>query len=207
MSWKFDKTLAPVFVDHARKHIPDYDKVINMSVELCKQYSHDAAIVDIGCATGQTLSELNKENFSNLYGIDNSQDMLDECPNNIATYINSETYPDLPMMDVIICNWTLHFIKEKEKYLKQIKNNLNKDGLFILSEKTSLDPYLISKYHEFKRTNGVSLKEIKEKEQSLTDVMNINSVDWYLSTLNKVGFNHVDVVNAHYCFTTFICRL
>ena len=28
MSWKFDKSLAPVFVDHARKHIPDYDKVI-----------------------------------------------------------------------------------------------------------------------------------------------------------------------------------
>ena len=44
--WKFDNKLAPNFVDHAKKHIPDYDKVIDMSVELCEDlYDKDSAII------------------------------------------------------------------------------------------------------------------------------------------------------------------
>jgi hypothetical protein len=52
-TWQFDQEVAKTFVDHAQKHIPDYDRVINKSVEVCqKLLLKDAAIIDVGCATG-----------------------------------------------------------------------------------------------------------------------------------------------------------
>ena len=207
--WKFDNKLAPNFVDHAKKHIPDYDKVIDMSVELCEDlYNKDSAIIDVGCASGETCKRLHSKGFTNIYGVDNSQAMLDVCPKDIATYKLSDVYPiGFPAMDVVICNWTLHFIKDKVSYLESIKNNLKKDGTFILSEKTTLDPFMINKYHEFKLQKGVSEEEIKIKEKQLLDVMFIDDIEWYLKTLKDIGFSKVNVVNAHYCFNTFICRL
>lgn len=207
--WKFDSKLAPNFVDHARKHIPDYDKVIDISVELCEDlYQKHSTIIDVGCASGETLKRLHSKGFKNIYGVDNSQAMLDECPNDIAKYILSDRYPtNLPQMDVIICNWTLHFIKDKVSYLKSIKDNLKTDGTLILSEKTTLDPLMISKYHEFKIQNGVTQEEIKVKEKQLLDVMFIDDIEWYINTLKEIGFSKVNVINAHYCFNTFICRL
>ena len=207
--WKFDSKLAPNFVDHARKHIPDYDKVIDLSINLCNDYyDKDSAIIDIGCASGETLIRLNNNQFANLYGVDNSKDMLDVCPKNIATYTISDDYPtSFPKMDVIICNWTLHFIKDKISYLQSIKDNLNEGGTFILSEKTTLDPLMIEEYHKFKIEKGVTKEEIKVKEKQLLDVMFINDTEWYLNNLKDVGFKKVNVVNAHYCFNTFICRV
>lgn len=207
--WKFDSKLAPNFVDHARKHIPDYDKVIDISIELCEDlYNKESAIIDIGCASGETLNRLHAKGFTNIYGVDNSQAMLDVCPKEIATYELSEDYPaSFPAMDVVICNWTLHFIKNKLSYLQNIKNNLKKGGTFILSEKTTLDPLMIGKYHEFKIKNGVPKDEIKVKEKQLLDVMFIDDIEWYLNTLKDVGFSKVNVINAHYCFNTFICRI
>jgi len=207
--WEFNKELAPNFVDHARKHIPDYDKVIDLSINLCNNYyDKDSAIIDVGCASGETLIRLNNNQFANLYGVDNSQAMLDVCPKNIATYIISDDYPtSLPKMDVIICNCTLHFIKDKISYLQSIKDNLNEGGTFILSEKTTLEPLMIEEYHKFKIEKGVTEEEIKIKEKQLLDVMFINDTEWYIRTLKDLGFEKVNVVNAHYCFNTFICRI
>ena len=207
--WEFNKELAPNFVDHAKKHIPDYDKVIDISVELCEDlYSKESPIIDVGCASGETLKRLHNKGFTNIYGVDNSQAMLDVCPDDIATYKLSEDYPiGFPFMDVVICNWTLHFIKDKASYLNSIKDNLKEGGTFILSEKTTLDPLMIGKYHEFKINNGVPEEEIKIKEKQLLDVMFIDDTEWYLNTLKEIGFSKVNVINAHYCFNTFICRV
>ena len=207
--WKFDKNLAPNFVDHARKHIPDYDKVIDISIDLCSEYfDNNSNIIDVGCASGETIRRLHKRGFKNIYGVDNSQAMIEVCPKDIATYRLSDTYPDdLPKMDVIICNWTLHFIKDKISYLKSLIDNLSDNGLLILSEKTSLDPLMIEKYHQFKLEKGVPAEEIKIKEQQLIDVMFINETSWYLENLRRVGFEKINIVNAHFCFNTFICRI
>jgi hypothetical protein len=32
--WEFDKTVAHIFQAHALKHIPDYQKVIDLSIQI-----------------------------------------------------------------------------------------------------------------------------------------------------------------------------
>jgi tRNA (cmo5U34)-methyltransferase len=203
--WEFNQSVASNFVEYAKRHIPNYDQVIDLSIDVCKKFSQSAKIVEIGCATGETISRLHAAGFSNLYGVDSSQAMLAMCPD-LATYICSDVYPSsVSQVDVAIMNWTLHFIKDKDSYLTDIFNNLNSNGILILTDKVSLDPYAIDFYHQFKTMQGVDKQEIIEKEQQIKDVMFINDTEWYLTKLKHLGFEKVFLINAHWCFNTFVC--
>lgn len=203
--WEFNQSVASNFVEYAKQHIPNYDQVIDQSIDVCKKAGYSAKIIDVGCATGETLRRLSLAGFNNLYGVDSSRAMLDMCPS-IATYICSDVYPgSLTQVDVAIMNWTLHFIKDKDSYLTDIFKNLAPQGVLILTDKISLDPYAIDFYHQFKTSQGVSKKEIIEKEQQVKNVMFINDTEWYLTKLKNLGFEKVFLINAHWCFNTFVC--
>jgi tRNA (cmo5U34)-methyltransferase len=204
MTWQFDKTVAKIFNNHAVQHIPNYNQVIDLCVDICKQQDKSIKIIDVGCAVGETLKRLHNNGFNNLYGVDSSQSMLDECPTNIATFYCSNQLPVGPY-DIILMNWTLHFVKEKLEYLKQIYANLNPNGILVISDKTSLDPTAINFYHNYKRKQGVSNLDIQAKEASVKDIMYIDNVEWYQQTLKEIGFSKIHIVNAFWCFTTFVC--
>jgi hypothetical protein len=36
--------------------------------------------------------------------------------------------------------------------------------------------------------------------------MYIDSVEWYLENLKKIGFTQVNIANASWCFTSFVCQ-
>ena len=204
--WQFDHNIAKVFVAHAQQHIPNYDAVIDKCVSLAQDYlASDSAIIDVGCATGETLKRLKQVGFANLYGVESSQAMLDHCDPGLAQYYHSNTFPN-KKFDAVLCNWTLHFVKDKISYLSAIHSNLDDHGFMILSDKTSLDPVCIKKYHEWKSSQGVTQEQIQAKEQSVKDIMFIDNPKWYLDTLQQVGFGRVEIIDANWCFTTFLCR-
>jgi trans-aconitate methyltransferase len=204
MTWKFDASVAKNFVGHARGHIPNYDTVIDKSVAACQKFlALDSAIIDVGCATGETLKRLSQVGFSNLTGVDSSQDMLDQCQVS-ASLICSKQFPQ-QRFDAVLCNWTLHFMSNKQDYLQQIYNNLAPGGFLIVSDKTSLNPEMIDFYHDFKSSSGISAEEIQAKAASVRDIMHINQPQWYLETLNIIDFKNIQIIDASWCFTTFFC--
>ena len=79
------------------------------------------------------------------------------------------------------------------------------DGFFILSEKTSLDPTAINHYHNWKLAQGVTLEEIESKENAVKDIMYIRDPKWYLDTLECIGFKNIQIIDASWCFTSFMC--
>lgn len=204
MTWKFDSQVAETFVDHARQHIPNYDQVIDKSIETCKYMlpSH-ASIIDVGCATGETLRRLNAAGFTDLHGVEASHAMLQHCDTTIAQYYHSDRFPS-KKFDAVICNWTLHFIEDKANYLMDMAAGVKPNGFMILSDKTSKDSLPIHFYHNFKRHNGVSDADIQAKEAAVENVMFINSPDWYLQQLNQY-FGKIYIIDASWCFTTFLC--
>ena len=105
MSWKFDSAVADIFSSHARKHIPDYDKVITLSVDLCRdRASLDSPILEIGCAVGETVNLLHAKGFTNIHAVDNSEHMLQKCNPHIAQYYCSDTFPTTHIkFDMVIC--------------------------------------------------------------------------------------------------------
>lgn len=203
-TWKFDSTVAADFVDHARKHIPNYDLVIDKAVGVCQKFlDPDDAIIDVGCATGETLRRLRQAGFANLAGVDSSADMLSQCKAT-ANLILSDRLPIGPYK-AVICNWTLHFIMDKLAYLKDIHDELEPNGILFLSDKTSKDSVCVDFYHDFKRRQGVSDQEIAAKARRVESVMHIDPPMWYLESLAQIGFKHIHIVDASWCFTTFFC--
>ena len=204
MVWAFDKQVAEVFPSHARAHIPNYDEIIEQAVDICRLYGLDASIIDVGVATGETITRLHQAGFRNLVGVDNSQDMLDKCPQHIAKLIKSDGFPE-GQYDVVIINWTLHFMRGKQEYLERVYGQLRQGGTLVLSEKTSTEDLPKKFYYEFKKRRGVSEIEIQKKEDALKSAMFVDDIPWYFDVLKAVGFGKVYIANAFWAFTTFVC--
>lgn len=206
MEWQFNSQIAAIFAGHARQHIPDYERVLDLTVDLCNQkLAKDSPILEIGCAVGETVTRLKNSGFTNIHAVDNSQSMLDRCPPGAATYYLSDDFPDTDLrFDAVICNWTMHFMSNKVEYLRKIANNMNPGGIFVLSDKTENSGLALEQYHLYKSRHGVSDQEIQEKAQSLVGVMHIDDIGTYFSLLKILRFREISIASANWCFTTFV---
>lgn len=206
MTWKFDDAVAASFREHARCHIPGYERVIDKSVMLCERtLGSDAHVIDVGCAVGETLEKLHRCGFHNLAGVDSSQAMLDRIKPGIAQLHLNDRFPAVEQKyDAVLMNWTLHFIEDKHRYLDDIYENTKPGGFLVLSDKTSLNPVYIDMYHRFKLAQGVSMADIQAKVASLVGSMHINDQQWYRSALMAAGFVDMTIIDADWCFTTFL---
>jgi trans-aconitate methyltransferase len=204
-AWQFDDSVANSFSKYAPTHIPKYHEVIEETATIVETlHGLDARIIDVGCATGETLRFLKTRGFKNLYGVDCSEAMTKKIDPSLATLFVSKTFPKIPeKFDAVIANWTLHFIHEKEEYLDSILEGLNPGSILILTDKTSLSSIPIKFYHDFKRSMGVSDEEIRAKQESLVGVMRIDPVEWYLNFFKARG-HEAYIFNATFCFTSFL---
>jgi len=204
--WEFNSAIQTIYDGHVQQHIPNYDKVISKSINICKvECDYNDAIIDVGCANGATLYKLYDAGFKNLYGVDSSVDMIAGFDHNKASITISKTLPSYKYK-VVLANWVLHFIKDKTSYIKDIYNNLDNGGVAIISNKTSNDPLFLDFYHKFKSDQGVSDHAILEKAEQLKGVMFVESVDWYTNQFKLYNFSQVEIIDADWCFTTFFLR-
>ena len=166
-------------------------------------------IIDVGCADGETIKHFYFAGFRNLVGVDSSKDMLQAAIKNkineIAELVEQKTFPEhLGPYNAVICNWTLHFIKDKVSYLNSIFDSLLPGGILIITDKTYNEGAALKLYHDFKKTQGLSEKEINNKHESLKNIMFIDTPEWYLNTLKNIGFLDVFIIGAEFCFTSFL---
>lgn len=204
--WKFDDSVAKRFQQEALTNIPDYERVIDMCLEIVKsKYSKESTIVDIGSALGYTVDKLITSGFNNVIGIESSQSMIDNSKHK-QSIILSETFPTDLFADVVLANWTLHFVVERKNYIQNIYNSLSDGGTFIISDKTSQTPEIKELYYDFKRANGVTDEYIYEKEQKLQGYMHPYPIEWYTETLKDIGFKNIQIINARLGFVTIYCE-
>ncbi len=203
--WRFDKAAAENFSAIARREIPDYLRVIDLSIQIIKRLNiSEPKIIDVGSAIGTTLHALHQAGFTNLYGVDSSAEMLARSFDQ-ATLIQSEKFPvEHKPFDVVMANWVLHFIEDRENYLEAIRHCLSPDGVLILTEKVSASPLANELYYDFKRRNGVTEAQIEEKKQRLEGVLTTYPINWYLDKLKQLGFKQIDVINANTVFVTLL---
>ncbi|MEM1170664.1 MAG: methyltransferase domain-containing protein [Cyanobacteria bacterium P01_H01_bin.35] len=212
--WIFGAEIANRFTDEAEKHIPDYWKVIELTINILKDnVPKDGYIIDVGCASGNTLFYLYKQGFKNLFGIDSSPEMLKVAYQNLSKLdkdfpsrlFQTKKFVQNMSFNAILCNWTLHFIQERQEYLKAIFDSLISKGLFILTEKTLQSQIIENQYIIFKQNQGLSNEEIERKKQQLEGVLNPLSVKENIELLTQTGFYQIEIINARLGFVTFLC--
>lgn len=209
--WRFDQKLAANFPNEARQNIPDYDRVLDTCTEIADTFlERDDRIIDVGCALGETLKRFHEHGHTQLYGVDNSAAMLERAfrpQDGSLHYRLSDSFPeDLGPFRLITANWTLHFIRERETYLRAIYAGLEGRGFLVLTEKVLLSSSMDRLYKRFKLDAGLSQDYIDYKEESLKDVLVPYPLDWYLVKLREIGFRSVEILNARLSFVTFLAR-
>lgn len=204
-SWDFDEEVAERFQREAELHIPDYYRVIDLSLKLIENdHGKKAKILDVGSALGYTINYFLNNGFKNIYGVEKSKSML-----KYSLHIDRIYHmDDLPSgnWDAIIANWTLHFIENREDYLQKIYNSLNHKGTLILTDKMDFTPEQEEAYYAFKKKNGVSDDEIIIKKKSLENVLITKPLNWYLEILKNLGFENIKIVNSCFMFYTIYAK-
>lgn len=204
--WTFDDNVASRFQHEAASHIPDYDRVIDMSLDIVRVHFKDtnSKIIDVGSALGYTVDKFLTAGYTNTFGLEISSSMINRSLHK-DKIILSDTFPNLTF-DAVLANWTLHFILERKEYIKTIFNQLNKNGILILSDKMTQSYSTKELYYAWKESNGISKEEILTKERKLLGVLETKSLDWYIEILRDIGFKEIECINSRFSFNTLLCK-
>ncbi len=206
----FNREVATVFDDMARRSIPFYNKVQDLTARyIVESFKKPFRVYDLGCSTGNTYMALRKylsEKDFQWIGIDQSDDMLEICQNkikasNVALIGSDIEGAEIENADVVIMNYTLQFIapEKREGILKNIFSHMNSGGVLLLSEKVvaedrEIDELLVRIYYELKRENGYDEVEIGQKRKALENVLIPKTPKENEEMLKAAGFKRVDTI-------------
>lgn len=206
-AWTFDdEGVTREFDKHIRQSIPMYDVFHGMIKNMSRYAIQDnSKVIDIGCSTGHLLNELksisNKNNVE-FIGLDTSAQMIEFCnKNHKANFINTNAtdfnFTDSSFITSVLC---LQFCKKEDRkhIVESIYKGLKEDGMFVIIEKVKSQTIDIHDmyndlYYDFKRKQGLTDKEIIDKNVSLRGVMKPMTMEENLELLKEVGFKKVDV--------------
>ena len=220
----FDQTVAKVFDDMVSRSVPQYREIQRMLVELAGSFAtEDSNIYDLGCSTGTTLALLHESLRvkTNLFGIDASAAMLEQCKQKLtelkmAGDINLccadlDKGVEIKNASVVTFVLTLMFVRplNREKLIADIYKGLNENGCLLLVEKvlgerSLFNRLFIEHYYAYKRRVGYSELEIAQKREALENVLIPYRLGENLDMLTRAGFRDVDVFFKWYNFAAIV---
>ena len=220
----FNERVAEVFDDMLDRSVPFYRTVIKTTADMIRHLAKPGScIFDLGCSTGSTLLELARllpDMDLHFVGIDNAPAMIDKAQRKAEMYSKAAvmefrnqdiTSADLRGADIILCNYTLQFIRPplRAEFVASLHDNLAAGGMLFVSEKvishhSRLNRKFIDLYHDFKRDQGYSELEIAAKREALENVLIPFSVQENIDLLTKGGFSPVETFFRWVNFVSFI---
>ena len=160
------------------------------TVLLLKKYAlnNKCKILDAGCGTGLVGIELKKNGYSNIYGIDFSQNMIDQIPKDIYNKIekidlNKPLKFKTDMYDVVMCVGTFTYGHVKPKALEELIRIIKNGGLICFT----INEGIYEKYGFDKKIKELSKKKL-----------------WDVKEFFKSNYIVNKDVNAWYCLSIII---
>ena len=206
----FDESVVRVFKDMIGRSVPGYSTLLSMIPVIMRRHGQaDSRCYDLGCSLGaSTLAMRHGINQGNveIIAVDNSAAMIDKCRDNIqqdkspvpvSLLCEDIRQTDISNASVVVMNFTLQFVDRDDRLslVKKIYDGMKPGGVFLLSEKISLDEdcqqWMTELHHEFKKANGYSELEISQKRSALENVLVPESVYEHEQRLRAAGFTKV----------------
>jgi len=188
------------------------------------------SVLDIGCSTGKLIRELKKDNKNlKLYGVDIDKSLIKQAQINNPN-INHDNFwiDDLSNLkskskfDLILCFGLLQFIKNPFKILDKLKNNLNKNGVIIISTQNfffnfvsfnDISANFLSKVSNLKNKKFFKISNtfLKSNKTAVNNYFNfeydnkevLNSLylnDYFKNNSKTLSYMYTDYYNYHHNF-------
>lgn len=218
-NWNF-KNISGQFDTHAKKSIPLYQEGHEIITDLSTFFLNDYSLCyDLGSSTGVLLNKIYKKNEKKknlkLIGVDNEPDMIRYAKKKFSKKIKFQhkNIVDLKLekADLIICYYTIQFIKPKfrQKIFDKIYKSLNWGGAFIFFEKVRapdarFQDLAVQIYNNFKIDQNFSAEEIMQKSLSLQGVLEPFSTNENLRMLKRANFKDYMSIMKYICFEGFM---
>lgn len=210
-----------VFESHVSKSVPFYYEGHDLITKLSDFFlSEGSRCYDLGCSTGvlaRKIAERNLDKKVSVIGLDVEPDMISHaCElNGDVPYLTLEAGNvldfELKEADMIVCYYTIQFIKPKVRQLvfNKIYNALNWGGAFILFEKVRapdarFQDLSASLYTDYKLDNGYTPENIISKTQSLKGVLEPFSTQGNIDLMVRAGFVDIMTIMKYVCFEGFL---
>jgi len=222
--FSFNEEVATVFDDMLVRSVPFYQEMQRMIAELvCDFAAEGTNIYDLGCSTGTTLLNLNRQLGDRVkyIGVDYSSEMLEKCRKKLADN-NFSGECELVCADlnkpisienasVVVMVLSLQFIRPlyRERLIESIFRGMNENGCLIVVEKvlgedSVFNRLFIKYYYDMKKRNGYSELEISKKRESLENVLVPYRLLENRELLLKQGFRYCDVFFKWYNFSGIV---
>lgn len=115
---------------HTRRNLKIREKRLKM-FELKKGWR----VVEFGCGDGLNLKVLRKLGYKDIFGLDNSRELLEripDIPTILADACNAGLLSD--SFDAVLVDSLLHHLAEPDKCLREIKRVLKPSGILCIME-------------------------------------------------------------------------
>ena len=222
-TWSFNKNVSKVFDVHVVESIPLYNRFNKQIAKISEFYLKDKAVIyDVGCSTGNYISEICKVKKKNLkiVGIDQNKNMISiakkkirkfKTKNDIKLICNDVFKLKFEKFDLAVCSLLLPFFVRslQVKLVKKIYKGLNRNGAAIffnkcISESSRFENIYNQLYYDFKQEQGVSPSDILKKSKSLRSVHSVNSSSQDVKLFKKIGFKRVEIFFKFLNFTGYL---
>ena len=217
-NWNF-RNISKKFEAHVSKSVPLYHEGHKIITELSTFFLSDNSVCyDLGSSTGALLNKVYSNNSKKknlkLIGIDLEPDMIKFAKKSYSKKISFKvadlTKVNLKKADLIICYYTIQFLKPKIRQLifNKIYKSLNWGGAFIFFEKVRapdarFQDLSVQLYNNFK-LNNFSPSQIIQKSMSLQGVLEPFSSKENFLMLKRAKFKDYMSIMKYVCFEGFL---
>ena len=218
-NWKFNKSVTKNFEKHVSKSVPFYEISHKLTLNISDFFlKNESQYYDLGCSTGTLLKEMqarHKGKKIKFTGLDDSAAMISKAKTFKEKNVNFKKQDlnkiNFKRSDFITSLYCIQFLEPKYRQIlfNKIYKSLNWGGGFIMFEKirgkdARFQDILNFSYFDFKRENGLSSKEIINKELSLRGVMEPYTINANIDFMKRAGFKDIMPISQYLCFVGFL---
>ena len=196
------KFIEDNYLEDIRKKIPAYDLMLEIIFNaVLKVETRILTVKNILSIGGQSfeiqnLSKVYKD--SKITTIEPSETMMsiikNECKNlkNLEYICDKfENYKNNKNFQLCLCLLVLQFVKNPKSFLKKIYNNLDENGILIISIFSNKQ---LNYWKEFALARGARKEQVEKMFYNQSEVMNILSVDYVENLLKEIGFSKIEKI-------------
>jgi tRNA (cmo5U34)-methyltransferase len=207
-AWSFGGKVPKNFQKHAKRSIPFYEEGHRLIAYISDFFLNNGSLCyDIGTSTGELINILDRrhsEKNIKYIGVDQEEKMITEAKKRFKNHPNVEfiknniTEIEWQNANLIISYYTIQFcpLKDRERLIKNIYNNLNKGGAFLFFEKvfaedSKLENISQAVYTDYKLDEGYTANDIVNKSRSLKGILEPLTSSKNELMLKKAGFENI----------------